>query len=631
MRKKLLSLLLACTMVLSFAACAEEDEDLFAGAGEKETQETMKETQETKESETALSVEETVETVEIETTLEGWANSVKYNDQIVLLNENGYAADAFTMEDVCNADFLTEDQKEIISMSSYKCNYGNYLIFQSWGYQFEDGVDRLIAINPIDETYTYIMNDQNYDLDSCEVYQNLLYVTCTDPADYTIKSEKVFDLVEGSFVELEENPTQDLLNQYEGFNFSSTRQHASYTAMLEEDGCLISGSSGSYTVIYPDGSSVSVELNENAWISNYNAKYISYSFYDYDTYNTFYYIYDIATGEEVLLPDGVTEVYFWDNMICTVKNESAEYGASYNVLYEMIPSTGAFEEITSAADVPGMSESSSIYSGLQYIDGKIYFIREEGTTAEWYMTKNTDAGFSEEKLNVTYAEYDIFHYGTVEYLSNRYICEECGYEYGDVYVEGFVCTLDYPAVETVNEKLNELMYSIYDGACDTVFGYEYDQEENHEESWCTYTDDVSVSAVSLLGTHYLAVTLSGYDYAGGAHGYPYLEQFIYDLNSGEQVVLTDLYQGTEEELRELIADKTVEDYESYVDEEYPPYFGPDSDSVYNDAYECCMYGAAHIFDENGLVVEFYPYNMGPYASGFIEVSISYDELGFSFD
>ena len=50
--------------------------------------------------------------------------------------------------------------------------------------------------------------------------------------------------------------------------------------------------------------------------------------------------------------------------------------------------------------------------------------------------------------------------------------------------------------------------------------------------------------------------------------------------------------------------------------------------LWGDVYEDTSFEAWDIsYGEDGIIVEFPPYMYGPFASGFIEIPISYEELG----
>ncbi|OQA23903.1 MAG: hypothetical protein BWY61_01344 [Firmicutes bacterium ADurb.Bin354] len=100
------------------------------------------------------------------------------------------------------------------------------------------------------------------------------------------------------------------------------------------------------------------------------------------------------------------------------------------------------------------------------------------------------------------------------------------------------------------------------------------------------------------------------------------------MRTGESVTFADLYPGTDEDFKELAAEKTRDDYNSY-DEYASPYFAQDPDEVYRQAYDSSDVNSGNFeFAEDGVYMYYYPYDMGSYAAGFIEIFFTYDELGF---
>ncbi len=132
--------------------------------------------------------------------------------------------------------------------------------------------------------------------------------------------------------------------------------------------------------------------------------------------------------------------------------------------------------------------------------------------------------------------------------------------------------------------------------------------------------------MQILNEKYLTVDYSGYWYAGGAHGMPYMNQRLFDLSTGEEKTLQDFYRGSSKDFKKLIATKTKEDYLSYPENE-SPYFAGDADTVYQQAYDYALLDKGNlIFGKDGIDYYYPPYDMGPYASGYIFIHISYQEL-----
>jgi hypothetical protein len=231
----------------------------------------------------------------------------------------------------------------------------------------------------------------------------------------------------------------------------------------------------------------------------------------------------------------------------------------------------------------------------------------------------------------TIEEIDIYDYGTVDYDSESYECPYCGVPLYQKYAECMVIDSSIsPKADVINAFLREKMEFFMEP--DEALGFPNVVDDSecdyHKESpWqCRVTDDLNVGGVHLIGDHYMTVDMSGYWYGGGAHGYPNRNQYLFDLNTGENLELTDFYTGTEEEFKKLVAEKTKEDFLSYSYDD-SPYFSEDAGEIYDQAYEEASFETSNIeFTEDGIILIYPPYDMGSYAAGYIEIFISYKEL-----
>ena len=88
--------------------------------------------------------------------------------------------------------------------------------------------------------------------------------------------------------------------------------------------------------------------------------------------------------------------------------------------------------------------------------------------------------------------------------------------------------------------------------------------------------------------------------------------------------MTDVIGVSEEEFRTLAAEYTVADY---LGENGVLYFEIEEDALYDAVYEYAGFDCQMYLGADGVVVEYYPYHLGPYASGIIEVTVPYEELG----
>ena len=153
-----------------------------------------------------------------------------------------------------------------------------------------------------------------------------------------------------------------------------------------------------------------------------------------------------------------------------------------------------------------------------------------------------------------------------------------------------------------------------------------DELDVYSRSMYPLSYDNELSRVEVLGADYLTVDYSGYEYTGGAHGYPYRSHYLFDLTTGEEKTLADLYQGSVDEFKDIVAQYSVQNWKDNPD----PYFGWDSeDAAYADLYDNASLDMLMRYGTDGIVIEYSPYEYGPYASGYIGVEIPYEALNIN--
>ena len=144
--------------------------------------------------------------------------------------------------------------------------------------------------------------------------------------------------------------------------------------------------------------------------------------------------------------------------------------------------------------------------------------------------------------------------------------------------------------------------------------------EQTEKSFC---------ASAVVETEDGGLIIAVYDYYGGAHGMQFNEHHLFDLNSGNELKLADLCDMNDDTFKNLIAMKTVADWKEDDSQYYESYeYNPDyANELFDSVREYASKDMAVGFTETGIVVEYTPYQYGPYASGYIYVPVSYEELG----
>ncbi|MBQ9862873.1 MAG: DUF3298 domain-containing protein, partial [Lachnospiraceae bacterium] len=96
-------------------------------------------------------------------------------------------------------------------------------------------------------------------------------------------------------------------------------------------------------------------------------------------------------------------------------------------------------------------------------------------------------------------------------------------------------------------------------------------------------------------------------------------------STGDEVTLKDLYKGSEEDFKKLVANATLEYSKTFSEDNYP--FFSEGQDLYDSAYEYSSLESAIIWENDGIKVVFDPYVLGPYAAGPIEIAVSYKDLG----
>lgn len=278
---------------------------------------------------------------------------------------------------------------------------------------------------------------------------------------------------------------------------------------------------------------------------------------------------------------------------------------------------------------PGMDRYTPGVTDFIIKGDDIMYIADDGTVTDWYKTKSFVTGAEPEKMNVILTEYPYLLLGTVEAVEDECLCPYCGKKVGEYYGEYFVLSPDSSeAYKAINKALYEKVTADMESA-------HISTESNlGDETACEYhypeTTESYVSGVEILNDKFVAVNTDGSWYGGGAHGMPLRYHGLFDIKTGKEITVRDYYKGTEEELKKLIAEKTRMNYEMYLysGDECTPYFATDGEEVYNQAYETISFECFPVsYHKDGITIEYAPYIMGPYAAGYIEVEISYEELG----
>ncbi|HKL98327.1 MAG TPA: WG repeat-containing protein, partial [Mobilitalea sp.] len=121
-----------------------------------------------------------------------------------------------------------------------------------------------------------------------------------------------------------------------------------------------------------------------------------------------------------------------------------------------------------------------------------------------------------------------------------------------------------------------------------------------------------------LSNNLLTVYRDGYDYPyGAAHGMPIRDYYYFDITTGEQYELGDLFIDDSLYISKLnlILDKMIIDSAQ----------NPDS-MIFTDFFTGISDNQYFILTEDSVIIYFYPYDIAAYAAGFPEFNIPYTDL-----
>lgn len=174
--------------------------------------------------------------------------------------------------------------------------------------------------------------------------------------------------------------------------------------------------------------------------------------------------------------------------------------------------------------------------------------------------------------------------------------------------------------------INEYLYESEVAGQLAVFEDNVRRDEDYfDESTMPYSYDSEVECVRYFDGKYVSFVQERYDYFGGAHGMPLWEGYVFDLETGERLLLPNIISTTEEELKDLV----TEYFGEMIDESPSDYWTDAKETVRESV---SMETTDFVLTDEGICFYMHPYNIAAYAMGFSEVTIPYTQfkrLGFA--
>ena len=641
-KKHLIKTAFLCLLTASvmLSGCGKPDEE----AAPKEETENIDEKEDDKSGEEEAEVLEYPEK-EYETLLLTRNN---YSNEITIYETGLGSSVTYNRKDLFEK--FTESEKEFYRLydkdnydtSSLECAGGDFLFFSD---SVQMGSDEeygyiVYAVNVNDSKVYDIWTgtSDNY-VQACEYYDDKLYIDyylgtvdgkSTGYNEICFKYDEKSDTFEESrlkIADIIDNATSNeirLRGSSSGPNYKST----SFTRSYDECGFILGNNEDGYVTVDRKGNVTTLNTPDNIYVYAYNENSLIYMQYDDSYVHGQVCIFDLESEKGYPVSDEFTSATFLgqkDNSFYYAIDKTEEYGLTHYYVYRYDSNEDESTLLYDEEYVPGTGLQPGI-EGFAIGDTSVCYIKAEDGILKWVVCFTDIPSAANEICELS--AIDLFSYGKVDYVSNTAVCDKCGTPLEKNYYEYFI--LD-DSVSEYADNINETLYdsAVLSAATGDVIEDVGDAEcAEHKEhpDWYLMTDSVNVSDVEIFSDKYLAVNTSGYWYGGGAHGYPSRNQYLFDLTTGEILTIGDFYEGNDKDFKELIAEKTKEDFLSY-DYYSSPYFAQDEETVYNDAYEYAGLESGCVeFTEDGIVYYYPPYNMGPYASGFIEIFVSYEEL-----
>lgn len=254
-------------------------------------------------------------------------------------------------------------------------------------------------------------------------------------------------------------------------------------------------------------------------------------------------------------------------------------------------------------------------------NGYAYYIREEDD-AMYLMRRSTEDIGVEERLGEPYFDGGVDRIGGIEtHYEALYSETKPEVILGEVTFRRIVVDEKFPGASKINRILSDYQEKCVSYEEDSVKWIDDELKEKGEEflemkPWYDYTSNPS--GITYFDDVYFSFYQQDDDYTGGAHGMLYRTGFVFDLETGERLLLTDLIGNSEEELKELVTE-----YFAY-------YISWEPEAFWEDALETVKEGVSLDSDfylsEEGIKFYFPPYALACFAAGFQEVTVPYEEF-----
>ena len=521
------------------------------------------------------------------------------------------------------------------------------LIVKCSGYANDTYNEKIIALYPQNGEYSEIANFNSYV--NIPVYEDNLYIadqsydnltSKTNYTEYTYSrdnSSHRYTYVNTSYAELSSFMTDNFVTYYIPTK-PSDHTIMSLAEVMDTIGFVIVGENNRYHRLYPDMHiEFMAELDYGSYLTSYDA---NFAVIDHNNYGSSNYtdILDMSTNRiESLDNDYFAYLAYQNGCVYYSKSDYDSTGKYYDIyMYN------CWDKVTSKLYSTRHAAGATTHyfpgiSTFRIVNNIIYTMNYNDETTNWYAAKASEDGYNFYDTGYQLIVYPWKEFGEIVAYEKEDYCPHCGIVNFTYYSEGFVPDSSIGCRDKIISKLTEIedkrskSWTLNEYVLSEEHCSEFHAEDTNIVS-DTFTIDFHINDVKLISSHFLGIYEDGYEYSGGAHGYPYYSQQLFDLNTGDYIEFANIYNGTEAHLKDVVATAAMEDHNRKSEENggYSDYFGESAKEVYMDVSDYTTINTLlGTFEDDGYHVLFPPYAVGPYASGYIEVVVSYEDLGIT--
>ncbi len=366
--------------------------------------------------------------------------------------------------------------------------------------------------------------------------------------------------------------------------------------------CVINQETGEKTLLSDKvGNSTPVAFNSTQFL-----------FRDY-TENFLYLVNNRTWEKEVLIPiDGDANIIGMD--------EEWIYWQRYDenmeqYFYERITLDGTLTEGLFEIDsFYGMAEDSPWYlMDITVLGDYVYYVGSQDYKY-YLMRRNMTEPWEEEVLGDAFYDSGIGRVGTITaYRENIFSDITPDLILATTDLEWLVVHEHFPGAAKIN--------AILDAEQEANMDYERNVAKDMEE-WAADGMNASISSrvspIFFFNERFISFTQQEYEYSGGAHGMPYWIPHTFDLHTGEELSLSFFVANEEEEFKDIVTEQFIKMYD--VD---PLLYWDDAVETVREFVD---FDSPFYLKEEGLVIYFGPYDLAPYAAGFVEIVVPYEDM-----